>query len=481
MSLIARIFKKQVGHGIPKVRRHITAPRLEMLETRALLATYTVTNTLDGVTDVGSLRWAVTQANFTTKGLDYIQFNIPGAGVHPIVLGAQLFLNDQVVIDATSQPGYNGQPLIYVQAGINATPTLFTLQDNPNGPLGATTSSSSTIQGLGMYAFPQSAVTIAAGSTGNFIQNNWIGFFQAGTNSPFLTSGGFPSADGLAIRSNFNTIRDNTISGVRNGVVLGSIAGPAATDSVTNSIQRNNIGTDPSGSTSARYGNLADGIRLGDGARLNFLGPVNVISGNAANGINLQHSTNTGNVIFASKIGTDASGNAAIGNGGWGVLLANGGPNGNAVGGPFGGNVISGNAAGGVSLGTSASGGGASGTYVQYNIIGLNGSRTGDFSSVGRAQPVGLYIINRSIRNVIEGNIVAGQSNNGIYVEASEENYISGNYVGQNGDGISIANGGFGVYLGNGASRTFILSTAYGLNRRGNLFQDPNAVGNVFS
>ena len=64
-----------------------------------------------------------------TKGLDFINFNIPGAGVHRIVLGAQLFLNDQVVIDGTTQPGYNGQPLIYVQAGINPTPTLFTLQD----------------------------------------------------------------------------------------------------------------------------------------------------------------------------------------------------------------------------------------------------------------------------------------------------------------------------------------------------------------
>ncbi len=448
-----------------------TAPLFESLETRALLSTYTVTNQSADRNMRGSLPWAVQQSNYTTPGLDFITFNIPGAGVHPIILNDTLYLNDRVVIDGTSQPGYNGSPLIYVQ-GSSATPSLFLLQNDPSQ---GTTSSGSTVQGLGMYAYTANAVTIFAGSTGNFIQNNWMGFYLDATNGngPYLTTAVFNSSPaGVGIQSSFNTIRGNTISGVYNGIIMGAGLNPTSIDSVTNSIQGNNIGTDPTGSTSANYGNQSDGIFLGTGSRRNFLGPDNVLSGNASSGVELLHSSNTGNVIFRNKIGTDRSGNFPIGNGELGVLLANG-ASGNAVGGPFGGNLISGNSLGGVSLGTELFGG-ASANYVQYNIVGLNGSRSG---VIGR-QNLGISIAFASNRNVIESNVVAGHVSHGILMANSESNYVYGNYIGQNGDGPWIANGGYGIVLLTGASRNFIVSTAYGLNRQGNLFVDRGAVGN---
>ncbi len=472
MSLIARVLGKRAGCETPNVRSRATAPQIESLETREMLSTFTVTNQSADLNVRGSLPWAVNQSNYTSRGLDYITFNIPGGGVHPIILNSSLYLNEQVVIDGTSQPGYNGSPLIYVQ-GSAATPSLFVLQNDPSQ---GTNSSGSTVQGLGMYAYTANAVTIFASSTGNFIQANWMGFYLDATNGngPYLTTSTFASTfpAGVGIQSSFNTIRGNTISGVYNGIIMGVGTSPTATDYVTNSIQGNNIGTDPSGTTSVRYGNQSDGIFLGSGSRRNFLGPDNVLSGNASAGVELLHSTNTGNVIFRNKIGTDRSGNASIGNGELGVLLANG-ASGNAVGGPFGGNLISGNSLGGISLGTSSFGG-SSANYVQYNIIGLNG---GQSAPSGR-QDIGIGIAFASNRNVIESNVVAGHVSHGIFMANSESNYLNGNYVGRNGVGVWIANGGYGIVLLSGASRNFILSTAYGSNRQGNLFVDRGAVGN---
>ena len=66
----------------------------------------------------GSLRQAMLDAN-ATAGLDTIVFNIPGAGVHTINLLVPLpEITDPVVIDATTQPGYAGSPLIELNGAL---------------------------------------------------------------------------------------------------------------------------------------------------------------------------------------------------------------------------------------------------------------------------------------------------------------------------------------------------------------------------
>src|ERR1039457_4729828 len=73
-------------------------------------ATLPVSNANDS--GAGSLRQAILDAN-ATSGLDTIIFQIPGSGVHTIVLLAALpAITDPVVIDGTTQPGYAGTPLI---------------------------------------------------------------------------------------------------------------------------------------------------------------------------------------------------------------------------------------------------------------------------------------------------------------------------------------------------------------------------------
>src|SRR3954452_16733006 len=86
--------------------RHALRPRLDPLESRTLLSTFTVTNTDDS--GPGSLRTAIEAANATANSPanapDVIAFDIPGTGVHTIrPLSGLPGMTDPVVIDGYTQ------------------------------------------------------------------------------------------------------------------------------------------------------------------------------------------------------------------------------------------------------------------------------------------------------------------------------------------------------------------------------------------
>lgn len=447
----------------------------------SLAAVYVVTNNSGNPGVVNSLPWAVTQANYFSRGLDFIKFNIPISASKIINISQTLYINDQVVIDGTSQPGYSGSPLIYVQ-GSSLTPSIFLLQNDPSQGVN---SSGSTIQGLGIYGFSANAITIFRSSTGNYIQNNWIGFMPNLPGLPLLNTRipTFEFTRGIGLQSSFNVIRGNTISGVDNAITLGEpieVQTPSA-QYKTNSIRDNKIGTDPSGATSSGYGNTSDGIFLGSGARENFIGPNNILSGNQSSGVEFLHPTNQGNVVFLNNIGTDITGRNAIPNGELGILLSNR-ANGNAIGGPFGGNIISGNILGGISIGTSTFGP-ANYNYLQYNIIGLNNNQSSPIViSGGRLQGVGVSIQSGSVGNLLINNVLSGHSSHGVVVQNAQSNGINQNWIGRSafGNASGLENGGFGIALLTGASFNFVQGNAFGNNRLGNIYLDPAAIGNAF-
>jgi hypothetical protein len=75
-------------------------------------ATYTVTSTNNSGS--GTLRQAIQDAN-SSGGLDTIDFNISGPGPHTISLTSALNnITSPVVIDATTEPDYVDQPVIYL-------------------------------------------------------------------------------------------------------------------------------------------------------------------------------------------------------------------------------------------------------------------------------------------------------------------------------------------------------------------------------
>lgn len=85
-------------------------PRVEQVEARRLLATFTVLNVAD--VGPGSLRQAIIEAN-TAPGLDDIRFNIPGPGPFSIIPQAALpTVSDPVINDGTTQPGFAGRPVV---------------------------------------------------------------------------------------------------------------------------------------------------------------------------------------------------------------------------------------------------------------------------------------------------------------------------------------------------------------------------------
>src|SRR5262249_31017005 len=79
-----------------------------------------VTNAKDSAT--GSLRQAILDSN-AHPGADAIYFNIAGAGVHTIQPTSALpIITDAVTLDATTQPGFAGTPIIELDgtaAGLN--------------------------------------------------------------------------------------------------------------------------------------------------------------------------------------------------------------------------------------------------------------------------------------------------------------------------------------------------------------------------
>ncbi|MEI7702781.1 MAG: hypothetical protein WCK86_23495, partial [Planctomycetia bacterium] len=90
--------------------------RVQLLEDRALLATFVVTGT--GNSGAGTLRWAIEQSN-AAFGQDQIHFNIPGSGVQSIKPTTALpAIIETVIIDGTTQPGWSGSPLIELNGSL---------------------------------------------------------------------------------------------------------------------------------------------------------------------------------------------------------------------------------------------------------------------------------------------------------------------------------------------------------------------------
>lgn len=452
------------GDGASRRRGRGFAPELMEMEARRLLSVYTVTNTSGDASTAGSLPWAAIQADYTTPGLDYIVFNIPGNGPFVIDVGASLFFNDRVVVDATSQPGYNGSPLITVRGNANV-PSVFTLTPGSSGSL---------IQGFAVSNYFANAITILPGSDGDYIQYNWLGFYKDASNNVHLNSALHDNTAAVGLQSNYTVIQSNTISGTYNGVILlnGDESGDGTGDVYTgNVIRYNNIGTDPTASTSSGYGNAHSGVFLGAGAHNTYIGPGNVISGNAVIGVEMLTKGAQGNVVFANLIGTDIAGKTAIPNG-VGVLLAQG-AQGNVIGGPWGGNVVSGNLRAGVALGNPDYPG-ASGNYVHNNVIGLNAAQT----AVIPGQDSGIGMQAGVTSTSVQYNVIAGNTNNGIVLANSTSNYMANNLIGMSGYGTAFPNGAFGVAFLAGANYNWLVGNAYGPNKFGKGYVDKAAVGN---
>ncbi len=195
------------------------------------------------------------------------------------------------------------------------------------------------------------------------------------------------------------------------------------------------IGTDATGTMD--YGNGGSGILVHDTSSATIGNPAspyrgNLISANAISGVTID--AGSSNVVVADNyIGTDVTGNAALGNFNGVVVRGSG----NLIGGANRGNLISGNNESGVLLDVPT----ATGNAITSNKVGSNAANDAALSNFG----AGVYLLNGASNNVIGTvampNVFRANGANGVYVFGATtiNNSIRGNSIFDNGDiGIDL-------------------------------------------
>ncbi len=400
-----------------------------------------------------TLRAAIQLAN-SSATRDSVSFNIPDDGPHTIQLTSALPALDQpLIIDATTQEGYNGLPLINLRGN---TANAFIIKGGE-----------STIRGFSIGGFSGTAIRIEVNG-GNVIQANHIGTDASGNNaianlrgvnilhSPDNIIGGSNEGEG-------NVISGNIVEGVY-------LFGAASKDNV---VAGNRIGTNRDGTAAlpnrvgVRLENSPENV-VGGATDAVGQGPGNLISGNTDTrpnikmedartgvGVLIDGGSAKGNIIQGNVIGTDYSGQSAIGNGLAGVYIYNAPQN--RIGGDDAsqGNLISGN----VEQNIQIFGKEAVQNTISGNTIGPNIDGTASLSE--NAVGVGVVFASRNRiggqtgmpgsapGNLISGNGLGGVLLAGINPEAVSpdngdvevgialENLIAGNLIGTTRDGTS--------------------------------------------
>ena len=319
---------------------------------------------------------------------------------------------------------------------------------SPNNTVGAPHNGTAT-DTINLISGNTSAGVLIAGATatGNRVIGNFIGTNAAGT---LAASNG----NGVTISSASN----NTVGGLgaSSGNLISGNIGPNRNDgagvlligtSSGNSIAGNRIGTDVTGTKALgnSYGIAAGpttGATAADSIRNTTIGGVdagtlNQISGN---GIGIA-GTMTTSLIAGNLIGTDQTGNQALPNG-QGIFLN---ANGTVIGGTTATtrNVISGNGLPQLSgYGLELFG---DSNLVLGNFVGTNSAGT---AALPNTIGMSLHTTNATIGGTDEGagNLVAGNTGDGIVLDGNPGNRFYGNTIG-NGAIASLGNKGNGIEI----------------------------------
>ncbi len=196
--------------------------------------------TTTAVSGTGSLAAAIAGANndTTNPNADTIAFQIPktdsnydsSTNTWTITITSGNLLQPitrPVILDATTQPGFSGAPVIEINGGaLNADGLVL----GTNSTL-QTTSSGSTIKGFDIVNFAGAGINIE--TTGNIVQTNILGV-------PIDGKSAAGNADGVLITGSSNTI-GGTASGAGNVIESNTANGVEVSSGNGNSIRQNSI------------------------------------------------------------------------------------------------------------------------------------------------------------------------------------------------------------------------------------------------
>jgi len=460
-----------------------------MMPSQALLVgmDFTVSNLNDS--GVGSLRWAIGEAN-QRSGFDQILVDSSLSG-GTISLSSNL----EIIRDAVAIQG------LLSESGLAAIAIDF------NGHQGlifkGKTAAGSSLNGFALGNASGDGIVLDASRV--TIQNNLIGVALDGTTARGNEGHGIT----ITNRSNNNLIGTlDPLTGVpldqqrSNVISANGGSGINIEGGDHNRIANNRIGTSADGS--ADLGNDGHGIRLWNGADHNRIGGAahagndptqgtfqrpgqgNLISGNTLNGVLISDGSHN-NRLLGNFIGTDAEGNSALGNGGDGVAIIKANHNG-LIGttrnqSPFiYYNVVSGNGGNGLRVRDSDA------ITIHANFFGLGA----DNATIVANQGDGALIegTSRKIQygGVIPlGNVNAGNEGNGINVTDHVRNFITFNtFAGLTAFGGIAPNQQSGIRIssdgGNNRVRTNVMAgnAQHGLHITGHahdIWVDPNIIG----
>jgi hypothetical protein len=292
------------------------------------------------------------------------------------------------------------------------------------------------------------------GTTGNTVSGNYIGTDVSGTAVISNTGVGVRIHNGA-----HNNLIGGSTPGERNLISGNGDGGVLSINGTANTVSGNYIGTDVSGTAALGNGRdgvyIYDAAynRIGGSTP----GERNLISGNGGDGVGIDGTDTMSNTVSGNYIGTNISGTAAISNTGNGVLIIDGAQN-NLIGGSTAGqrNLISGNGDRGVSI----DGNGATGNIVSGNYIGTNVSGTAAISNTWQGVWIGGGAQNNQIGGSTPGerNLLSG-NNDGvvIYGVGTMSNTVSGNTIGTDVSGaLAIGNVSQGVAIAYGAQFNLI-------------------------
>lgn len=448
-----------------------------------------------------TLRAAIQEAN-ANSGPDTIQFAL--ASPYRVTLTATGLpqITSPVTIDGTSQPGYSPSTGVIVRVdGVSNTTGLQNGLDVQSGGSGT------TIKGLEVVRFAGAGIRLQGDN--NVVSGNYLGT-SAGNLVNCATGSSCGNGYGVSIEDGSNNVVGGTTPGERNivsnnyaGVWLTTNFGAPSTAS-NNTIKGNYIGTNVAGTAalpnsigiySYNYGGGADPTNTTIGGTA--AGAGNLISGNSGEGASLQYGTWT---VTGNIVGLNATGNAAVANGGTAGLYFTGATTQATVGGATAAarNLLSGNGQEGLEIsgptlpmtvrgnyfgtnssGSAAIGNGYGGMYASYtddlvfdanlgsgnyddfrvdggsnamitnNSTGLAADGTTSLGDTGSG-----LSLNNTIDTTVDGNVLAAAAAYGLYANATDGLVVTNNRIGTDASGTADRGNSQGIYLGSSSEAT---------------------------
>lgn len=405
--------------------------------------TFTVTNTNDNGT--GTLREALTNASYYPGTGHHVEFNIPA-----------------------SDPGYNATLGVWVIKPASTLPYIIksgtvidgtsqtTNQGNTNllGPEIMLDGNNNAID-FGFFVSNAPNVIIKGFIVSSFLYG--IQIFGS-LSQQCLVTGNYLGTNATAGDSLGNFVgveifggaKFNTVGGLdstlRNVVSGNEHIGIRVFDASDNIIIGNFVGTDRTGNYA--IGNR-DGVSIEGTARRNIVGGTqtgsrNIISGNVAYGVPIFGAGCDSNIVIGNYIGTNHSGTSAIPNT-YGLLYDDGARY-NTLGGylPEERNILSGNSGYGVFLYNM----GTAYNKVIGNFIGTDVSGT-----VAIPNANGIVVDGAAVNHLIDKNIISGNLQQGIviHITGCDNHVIARNYIGTDLTGINpLPNGLDGIRIAEG-------------------------------